>query len=242
MPADQDRDEVYFVKTSDEVPVEERGSPEVVTQDRNNLKHSAPPEGAGNTAALSGESSEGQKLKPNSTVKISVMDDSSTALSSSDGSGKPPSIDGKSVASGTTFALDEKESLRPDDSASLRAVEEEDIVTPSDNMDSRQGSENGLNRAFREQLNEITEMIPQAGRGAPPGRFPNHITGAQALYDPNQSLNTARRVSQPLGNGGPSNAPFLPDAKLLEALMSPRDRLFITKLEHDFGDLINSET
>jgi hypothetical protein len=70
MPADQDRDEVYFGKTSDEVPVEERGSPEVVTQDCNNLKHSAPPEGAGNTAALSSESSEGQKLKPNSTVKI----------------------------------------------------------------------------------------------------------------------------------------------------------------------------
>ena len=67
-------------------------------------------------------------------VKISAAEDSSTQLSSSDGSGKPPSIDGKSVASATTFALDEKESLRPDDSASLRAVEEEDVTSPPDSV------------------------------------------------------------------------------------------------------------
>merc|ERR1712000_75885 len=39
---------------------------------------------------------------------------------------KPPSLDGKSITSGTTFALDEKESLRPDDSASVKAAAEDD--------------------------------------------------------------------------------------------------------------------
>ncbi|KAF1346367.1 hypothetical protein EJ07DRAFT_169906 [Lizonia empirigonia] len=125
-------------------------------------------------------------------VKISAAEDSSTQLSSSDGSGKPPSIDGKSVASATTFALDEKESLRPDDSASLRAVEEEDVTSPPDSLvaDSRQGSDNG---------------------------------------------------ARPVGNGIPSingvpNLPSAPDEKLIEALQSPRDRLFVVKIEQDFID------
>ena len=91
-------------------------------------------------------------------VKSLATDDSVTQLSSSDGSVKPPSLDGKSVASGTTFALDEKESIRPDDSASLRAVEEEDVVSPPDSIaaGSRVGSDSGVARAFRDQLHEIS--------------------------------------------------------------------------------------
>ena len=42
---------------------------------------------------------------------------------------KPPSLDGKSITSGTTFALDEKESLRPDDSASVKAAEDDDTFS-----------------------------------------------------------------------------------------------------------------
>lgn len=178
-------------------------------------------------------------------VKVAVTEDSSTQLSSSDGSGKPPSIDGKSVASATTFALDEKESLRPDDSASLRAVEEEDVISPPDSViaDSRQGSDHGAARAFRDQLQEIAVMNPQPHRGVPPGRFPTLPNGAQTLYDPNQSLNGAGPMSQPLVNGMPSlngapNMPAIPDEKLLEALRSPRDRLFVVKIEQDFIDFI----
>ncbi|KAF7678164.1 single-stranded nucleic acid binding r3h [Alternaria burnsii] len=178
-------------------------------------------------------------------VKVSVTEDSSTQLSSSDGSGKPPSVDGKSVASATTFALDEKESLRPDDSASLRAVEEEDVTSPPDSVvaDSRQGSDHGAARAFRDQLHEIAVMNPQPKREGPPGRFPTLTNGPQTLYDPNQSLNSAGLMSQPMVNGMPSlngvpNMPAIPDEKLLEALRSPRDRLFVVKIEQDFIDFI----
>ena len=178
-------------------------------------------------------------------VKLSATEDSNTQLSSSDGSGKPPSIDGKSVASATTFALDEKESLRPDDSASLRAVEEEDIISPPDSViaDSRQGSDHGAARAFRDQLQEIAVMNPQPHRGVPPGRFPPIPNGSQALYDPNQSLNGTGPMSQPLPNSmaahnGAPNMPAIPDEKLLEALRSPRDRLFVVKIEQDFIDFI----
>jgi hypothetical protein len=175
-------------------------------------------------------------------AKVSAAEDTTTQLSSSDGSGKPPSIDGKSVASTTTFALDEKESLRPDDSASLRAVEEEDVTSPPDSVvaDSRHGSDNGSARAFRDQLHEIAVMNPQSQRG-PPGRFPPPA-GPHALYDPNQPANGARPLSQPVGNmppiiGGP-NMPASPDEKLIEALQSPRDRLFVVKIEQDFIDFI----
>jgi hypothetical protein len=178
-------------------------------------------------------------------AKVSVAEDTSTQLSSSDGSGKPPSIDGKSVASAATFALDEKESLRPDDSASLRAVEEEDVTSPPDSViaDSRYGSDNGAARAFRDQLHEIAVMNPQPHRGVPPGRFPTLPNGPQILYDPNQPSNSARPMSQPVVNGIPAmsggpDLPAIPDEKLLEALQSPRDRLFIVKLEQDFIDFI----
>jgi hypothetical protein len=186
-----------------------------------------------------------ERPRPIAFVKVSAAEDSSTQLSSSDGSGKPPSIDGKSVTSAATFALDEKESLRPDDSASLRAVEEEDVTSPPESViaDSRHGSDNGAARAFRDQLHEIAVMNPQPHRGVPPGRFPTLPTGPQALYDPNQPPNGVRPVSQPAVNGMPpmSGGPALPaepDEKLLEALQSPRDRLFIVKLEQDFIDFI----
>lgn len=191
---------------------------------------------------------ESEKLRPSITlVKSLVTEDSTTQLSSSDGSGKPPSLDGKSVASGTTFALDEKESIRPDDSASLRAVEEEDVTSPPDSVaaGSRVGSDSGVARAFRDQLHEIAVMGPLPQRGAPPGRFPTlNASSPHTLYDPNQAQNgVGRPMSQPLGNSlpnatGPHALPAIPDEKLIEALESPRDRLFVLKLEQDFIDFV----
>lgn len=189
---------------------------------------------------------EASKLHPNiALVKFSTAEDSNTQLSSSDGSAKPPSLDGKSVASGTTFALDEKESLRPDDSASLRAVEEEDVTSPpeSNAADSRVGSDSEA-RAFRAQLHEIAVMGPQPQRGVPPGRFPVSNPNGPTLYDPNQpSTGIGRSLSQPIVNGisqgpVPQSLPAIPDEKLIEALQSPRDRLFVVKIEQDFIDFI----
>lgn len=195
--------------------------------------------------ALNAQREDSERPQSIAVVKVSMAEDSSTQLSSSDGSGKPPSLDGKSVASATTFALDEKESLRPDDSASLRAVEEEDVASPPDSVvaDSRQGSDNGAARAFRDQLHEIAVMNPQPHRGVPPGRFPTLPNGPHALFDPNQPPTGTRPMSQPLPsgmspiNGGP-NLHVVPDEKLIEALQSPRDRLFVVKIEQDFIDFI----
>lgn len=204
----------------------------------------------GQQVAFQPGSRDGDLEKPRpaiTSVKPLVTEDNGTQLSSSDGSAKPPSLDGKSIASATTFALDEKESIRPDDSASLRAVEEEDITSPPDSVaaGSRVGSDSGVARAFRDQLHEIAVMGPQSQRGAPPGRFPNPSSGGpHTLYDPNQPANgIGRPLSQPIANGVPTMAgshtlPAMPDEKLIEALESPRDRLFVLKLEQDFIDFI----
>lgn len=203
---------------------------------------------AGQPATLSSSAKEEDTERPRSAtiIKVSAAEDNTTQLSSSDDSAKPPSVDGgKSVASAATFALDEKESLRPDDSASLRAVEEEDVASTPDSVvaDSRHGSDNGAARAFRDQLHEIAVMNPQPQRGGPPGRFPALPNGSHTLYDPNQSPNGARPMSQSVGSGVPlvSGGPALPatpDEKLIEALQSPRDRLFVVKIEQDFIDFI----
>lgn len=222
---------------------------------------SAGKENAGNTATRTGqwaageqvvlrsESKEEEAEKPRPSialVKFSAAEDSTTQLSSSNSSAKPASLDGKSVASVTTFALDEKESIRPDDSASLRAVEEEDVTSPpeSNAAGSRVGSDSEA-RAFRAQLHEIAVMGPQPQRGVPPGRFPSqNPNGPPALYDPNQPPSgIGRPISQPLANDvppgtGPQTMPALPDDKLIEALQSPRDRLFVVKIEQDFIDFI----
>ncbi|KAF2185629.1 hypothetical protein K469DRAFT_162779 [Zopfia rhizophila CBS 207.26] len=221
-------------------------------------------EKAGNTATRTGQwanstghqvafepgskEEEPEKARPSVTlIKSLATEDSTTQLSSSDGSAKPPSLDGKSVASATTFALDEKESIRPDDSASLRAVEEEDVTSPPDSVatGSRVGSDSGVARAFRDQLHEIAVMGPLPQRGAPPGRIPNsNVNSSHTLYDPNQPPNgIVRPMSQPVVNGmpnmtGPHNMPAIPDEKLIEALESPRDRLFVLKLEQDFIDFV----
>lgn len=202
---------------------------------------------AGQASPHSGPKNEEVEKQPPviALVKSLTAEDSGTQLSSSDGSAKPPSLDGKSVASATTFALDEKESIRPDDSASLRAVEEEDITSPPDSVaaGSRVGSDNGAARAFQDQLHEIAVLGPQQ-RGAPPGRFPNlNASGAHTLYDPSQPTNAMNRpMSQPVANGMPNmtgpHVAAVPDDKLIEALASPRDRLFVLKLEQDFIDFI----
>ncbi|KAF2840566.1 hypothetical protein M501DRAFT_1023003 [Patellaria atrata CBS 101060] len=178
-----------------------------------------------------------------------VTDDNVTNLSSSNSSGKPASVDGKSVASATTFALDEKESLRPDDSASLRAVEEEDVFSAPGSVvaGSRVGSDSGIARAFRDQLHEISAIgtLPQQKR-FPHGRFPQTSVPpgiSEFEVPPNPEviqanpLPVARTVS---ADGIAEVVNPQPDEKLLEALESPRDRLFVVKLEQDIIDFVNN--
>ena len=170
----------------------------------------------------------------------SGLEDSATQLSSSSGSAKPPSLDGKSVASGTTFTLDEKESLRPDDSASVKAAEdEEELPLPETDVPDLQAESEQDVRAFRAQLCEISAMEPTR-RGTTPLSLGHNIVPPQGLlYIPPQGpgigpvpLNA--RVSQVLSVG----VALPPDTKLLEALESAKDRIWVLKLEQDITDFV----
>lgn len=176
----------------------------------------------------------------------SITDDNTTQVSSSSGSGKPPSLDGKSVTSATTFALDEKESLRPDDSASARAIEEEDVFSAPGSVvaGSRVGSDCGV-KAFRDQLQEIPVMGPFTPRPAVVNRFQSPAvangaagfgtvspTGSISVFGPRLANDNPQIVVPEIGQPAP-------DEKLLEALESPRDRLFVLKTEQDIIDFVN---
>ncbi|KAH6899959.1 hypothetical protein B0T10DRAFT_11608 [Thelonectria olida] len=163
----------------------------------------------------------------------SGSDDSQRADSSSELGTKPPSIDGKSITSGTTFALDEKESLRPDDSASVKAAADDDdafSVRGSLVTSSRMGSELAA-RARGIQLGDIPER-----------RLPHTTSGSSApgILTPQSSSS-----EQPPGAGGSSDALNViyrqaPDEKLLEAMASPKDRLFLLRLEKELIDFVQS--
>ena len=165
-------------------------------------------------------------------------DDDRTNLSSS--STKPNSCDGKSTVSVATFALDEKESLRPDDSASVQAIEEEDLASgPATGApNSRVGSEAGV-RPFRDQYREISERM--IGRPMPgsSGVLPRvYVPGAPIPGAIAQAGEPVQPVQRPLPNSAnaqnpsiPYGLPQHPDEKLLEAMTSPKDRLFLLQLE-----------
>ncbi|KAL9602268.1 MAG: hypothetical protein Q9219_001993 [cf. Caloplaca sp. 3 TL-2023] len=174
------------------------------------------------------------------------FDDEQTHVSVS--SVKPGSLDGKSTASGITFAMDEKESIRPDDSASVKAAEEEDSCSGNGSgvPNSRIGSEAG-GRAFRDQFNEISERI---------GYVPGHPNPVDHGGIPGIKEEVTSRPASPLqrpleisvapakSSDTPFNGSFFqmeyrdPDEKLLEALESPKDRLFVLRLEHEIVNFI----
>ena len=178
------------------------------------------------------------------------LDDEQTHVSSS--STKPTSLDGKSVASGNTFALDEKESLRPDDSASVKAAEEEDFNSGSASgaPSSRVGSEAG-GRAFRDQFNEISERMGSSRHQT----FPAVNRGVSGVEE-----ETPQLTIPPLASNLPTTAtharpeavniptaPFgfeykEPDEKLFEALDSPKDRVFLLQLEQKVISFVRDST
>ncbi|KAI9822771.1 MAG: hypothetical protein M1832_003004 [Thelocarpon impressellum] len=223
--------------------------------------HSAPSAGRGQSESGGRGPGASHDLQPiDDAVKaLRIKDEvlSSTSKSSEDGathvsasessSRRPPSFDCKSATSGMTFALDEKESLRPDDSASVMAAEEDDASSAPGSIaaGSRVGSETGA-RAFRDQFHEISERM-----GYPPHRGP---AGARLapLAEPtaSQAANLAQKddaagqavptsVNDPAGNGLPFGfTQSGPDEKLLEALESPKDRLFLLRLEQDVIEFV----
>lgn len=175
----------------------------------------------------------------NTRPSTSNADDGNTQVSSSNSSAKQTGVDAKSVVSVATFGMDEKESLRPEDSASLKATEEEDRLSAqgSGPTGSRAGSDSGA-RAFREQLHEISNVAAPAPRPAPANRFaPTMILNADSTYDGPIMTENARVAS--LAQTLPTMIPSLvPDERLIEALASGRDRVWVLKLEQDIIDFL----
>lgn len=191
-------------------------------------------------------------IEPNGNLQTALaLEDDKTQLSYS--STKPPSLDGKSVASGTTFAMDEKESLRPDDSASLKAVEEDDSNSghASGAPSSRIGSEAG-GKAFRDQFNEISERMGPGGQRPLPLQNNRRILqgvadeGSQGpLASLGPAIPAAASIPRPEMAPVSGPAPLFsynyqgPDEKLLEAMDSPKDRLFLLQLEQQVISFIS---
>ena len=154
---------------------------------------------------------------------------------------KPPSLDGKSITSGTTFALDEKESLRPDDSASVKAAEDDDAFSGRGSIvaGSRIGSEAAA-RGYRSQYYEAsdrrsTQPTMQEPQSQGVNTPPSGSSGQQATDD-----------SKPKPLAGATGVPDsfnlfyrqAPDEKLLEALESPKDRIFLLRLEQEVIEFV----
>ena len=153
---------------------------------------------------------------------------------------KPPSLDGKSITSGTTFALDEKESLRPDDSASVKAAEDDDTFSGRGSIvaGSRIGSEAAA-RAYRAQFYDVSDrrnMQTMQERQSQGVNTPQSGSSGQQTTDDGKP--------KPLvGAAGVPDAFNLfyrqtPDEKLLEALESPKDRIFLLRLEQDVIEFV----
>lgn len=167
--------------------------------------------------------------KPKIISRQSSSGDSQKADSTSDLGAKPPSLDGKSITSGTTFALDEKESLRPDDSASVKAAaaEDDDAFSIRDSLltSSRMGSDVAVRRMQSEDSSDRRvpplPAAPQVIAGAPGPSGSQPAAGASISTD---ALNATYRKA--------------PDDKLLEAMQSPKDRLFLLRLEKDVVSFI----
>lgn len=175
------------------------------------------------------------------------MDEKSTPTSSSQGLElKKDNSDTKSVASRTTLTLDEKESLRPDDSASMHAPVEEDAATspPESVATHSKPPSDPETRAFHDQLRQLRlsgdqrVVMPRAQRPAGLSEQRGGVIAFQAPapindFTPPPEVEIVRpRVTDPKMWVVP------PDEKLMEALASPKDRLFVLKVEQDLIDFI----
>ncbi|CAG9943489.1 unnamed protein product [Clonostachys rosea f. rosea IK726] len=170
-------------------------------------------------------------------------DESQKADSNSELGTKPPSLDGKSITSGTTFALDEKESLRPDDSASVKAAGEDDdafSVRGSLGAGSRMDSDLAL-RARGVQMGDISE---RRLLHITPGSSSQGVLTPQSTSSEQHPNARPGMSSLPSGEGNPDALNLIyrhaPDEKLIEALTSSKDRLFLLKLEKEVIDFVQN--
>ncbi len=167
------------------------------------------------------------------------LEDDQSHLSTS--SMKQQSFDTKSMASVTTFAMDEKESIRPDDSASVTAVEDDETSNAphKDEMSAvnvrnhMRPSISGVTIAAR-RYHTLTLTNPPRF-----GDLPVPTIQAEINDQPPPSEVSSEQPSE-VHERLPS-LPIAPDEKLLDALASPKDRLPLLQLEEKFLGLIASQ-
>ena len=169
-------------------------------------------------------------------------DHSQRADSNSETGAKAPSLDGKSVTSGTTFALDEKESLRPDDSASVKAAAEDDeiySIRSSLITTSRIGSE--VARVHRLRIGDMPERrIVKTVTEVQDQGVLTPQSGASGQQQPAGNTQNLTLVPNAVPSDYTSVYGQHPDEKLLEAMQSPKDRLFLLRLEQDVINFVQT--
>lgn len=169
---------------------------------------------------------------------------------SNNSSREPPSFDTKSIASATTFAMDEKDSLRPDDSASVQAVDDEDSSSASCNPSIQGESEQGVLPGLMTHLNGnvvgIARRFPSINLANPPrfGDLPmSPITETEEMRQVRGLPQETAMMEIPRIRGGgveirPQILAVMPDEKLLDALASLKDRLPLLQLEEKIVSFI----
>lgn len=163
-----------------------------------------------------------------------ASDESQRADSSSELGTKPPSLDGKSITSGTTFALDEKESLRPDDSASVKAAaEDDDVLSVRGSM--MAGSRVSSDLAARARGIQLGDVTDRRLMQTTPGSSGHGILTPQSTESEQQAA----------AAGASSDALNLiyrhaPDDKLVEAMGTPKDRMYLLRLEKDVVEFVQN--
>jgi hypothetical protein len=139
------------------------------------------------------------------------------------------------MASVTTFAMDEKDSLRPDDSASVQAIDEEESLSghASGAPNSLTGSESGARfrdvQRHRVPLHNVAPTFNDGPQGANGATMADSVANNFVVADPDAF--SGRAI-----HGFPSE----PDEKLLEAMKSPKDRLLILQLEEKVRHFIEN--
>ncbi|KAI1922207.1 hypothetical protein LOZ12_000625 [Ophidiomyces ophidiicola] len=145
----------------------------------------------------------------------------------SNSSTKPTSFDSKSMASVTTFAMDEKESLRPDDSASVQALEEDELSV-SGAPNSQVSSETGA------RLNHVCQLAMSQQLASMASVNISRLHDGESKGPLGETRMTT--IDEPCLHGFPDE----PDEKLLEAMRSPKDRLLILQLEEKIISFVKS--
>ena len=159
--------------------------------------------------------------QPQPVANVLRHDDEKTHLSFI--SNPTMSTDMRSVVSGTAFNMDEKESIRPDESASVKGIDESDSASGqgSGGLQSQVASEAGKD-GFRDQFQEVSTAkmaLPLTANLV--GRVPDDV---------NRSTMAPTMEFQPQG----------PDEKLLDALDNPKDRIFLLQLEQQVITFISN--